>query len=606
MTDKNMQSLAAGTVLNGKWIILEFIAKGGMGEIYRAHQLNLKRDVAIKIVSKEWLQDIEEDEEEMENAFRRFRQEVLTMAQIRHPNVIQIYDFDKATVKSGEDEIEIEYIALEYIPGRTLKDTMREEGFYPEEDTMARWLEKTFIPMLEGVEAVHRAGILHRDLKPANVLMDGDIPKIADFGLARSCKLESMTCSLEIKGSPAYMAPEQFIDFKGTDNRTDIYSLGKILFEAADGKIPEKSIPFKQARLKKAETPFYEKIDRIIGKATDEKPENRYQDILEFKNDVLEALELFRTQPADGIKQHSQSGILLSRPRQIALGILGVLLVAALSFWAWHSIREHFLKAPAASENRRLEYTSGDPSYVTYPAGVPREVSTPDGTKLALVPGGEFMLPPTVAGGTGIKVKVDAFYMDATPVTNQQFVDFLNAIRTDLVVSSGAVKKGEQIYLYLGEATQGYEPIIFKDGVFRVKHSGHSACPVVRVTGYGARAYAEFYHRSLPSVSQWLWAASEARGSFPQSLFKPLKQPTPVMLMPENALGIRGLEIHFGNWVINDTPNVDTAQGKRSNGLAIIGGGEAGRGVNNKIPAPVIRQPWEAFEEVGFRCARVI
>jgi len=217
MPDKEQShSLPLGTVLNGKWVILEFIAKGGMGEIYRAHQLNLKRDVAIKIISKEWLDDIAEDPEEKENALKRFRQEVHAMAQIRHPNVIQIYDFDTAKITEGSETLELEYIALEYIPGRTLRDTMREEGFYPEKRETANWIRKYFLPVLDGVEAIHRAGIFHRDLKPENVLLDGDIPKIADFGLARSCKSSSMTLFNGDQGYAPVYGPRTVRGFQGS------------------------------------------------------------------------------------------------------------------------------------------------------------------------------------------------------------------------------------------------------------------------------------------------------------------------------------------------------------------------------------------------------
>ncbi len=594
MAEQNRYSLPAGTVLNGKWVILEFIAKGGMGEIYRAHQLNLKRDVAIKIVSKEWLQDIEGDEEELENAFRRFRQEVLTMAQLRHTNVIQIYDFDKATVRIDGDDVELEYIALEYVPGRTLRDTMRQEGFYPEEDNMASWLENTFLPVMDGVAAIHATGILHRDIKPANVLMDGSIPKIADFGLARSCKLESMTCSLEVKGSPAYMAPEQFIDFKGTDERTDIYSLGKILYEAADGKIPKKAIPFRQARLKETESPFYEQIDQIIRRATDENPANRFQSVQEMKEAVKKALERFHNQkPSGDEKAH---GIHLSKRTLTFAVAAGVLLAGLLSFWAWHSLQEHFLGSNRASGTGINAHTPSSEKYF-YPEGVPAEISAPDGATLKLIPGG--ILAPSNGIPAETPVSINPFYMDETPVTNQQFVDFLNSISSELKVQEAAVRRNGQIYLYLGEAVQGYEPIIYQDGLFRIKHSGHSACPVVRVTGYGAEAYAEFYGRRLPTAWEWLFAASAGTTSENPSLFGPVKFPIPVMMLPSNSFGIKGLNIHLGCWVTYVNKGDDR-------GLAVLGGGEAGGGSSEMLPAPVVRRAWEAFEEVGFRCARDI
>jgi serine/threonine-protein kinase len=112
--------LETGTVLNDKWVILELLGKGGMGEVYRAHQLNLKRDVAIKVISREWLQTLEDDVEEIEIGLQRFRREVQAMSQIRHPNVLQIFDYGCSTSinKNGID-VPIEYIVMEYVPGAT-------------------------------------------------------------------------------------------------------------------------------------------------------------------------------------------------------------------------------------------------------------------------------------------------------------------------------------------------------------------------------------------------------------------------------------------------------------------------------------------------------
>ena len=93
------------------------------------------------------------------------------------------------------------------------------------------WLLEYFLPILDGVEALHGEGIVHRDLKPENFLLDGKIPKIADFGLARSVKLEPVTRSTDMKGTPLYMPEEQFVDFRRADQLSDIYALGKILFE---------------------------------------------------------------------------------------------------------------------------------------------------------------------------------------------------------------------------------------------------------------------------------------------------------------------------------------------------------------------------------------
>jgi serine/threonine-protein kinase len=150
-------------VLNDKWVILELIGKGGMGEVYRTHQLNLKRDVAIKVISREWLQSLGDNAEEIEIGLQRFRREVQAMSQIRHPNVLQIFDYGSDSIEKDGEDYCIEYIVMEYIPGATLRFTMSEEGFHPEQETIKGWLEDYFLPVLDGVQANcgFRLGSLH-------------------------------------------------------------------------------------------------------------------------------------------------------------------------------------------------------------------------------------------------------------------------------------------------------------------------------------------------------------------------------------------------------------------------------------------------------------
>ena len=282
MTTLCKTMLKIGDVLNNKWVILSFIDKGGMGEVYRAHQTNLNRDVAIKVVSREWLESLDEGSGETETMVQRFRREVQAMAQIRHPNVLQVFDYDSIIVKKGDQDVSIEYIAMEYIPGGSLWVTMSEEGFYPDEAAVYKWIRRYFMPVLAGVKTLHDNGIVHRDLKPENIFMDQDAPKIADFGLARSCSLKPVTQSIDVKGSPPYMSPEHYFDFKRADQRADIYSLGKILFEAVDGKIKPGTIPFRTSKLEGTETPFFHELDQIIQTATAESKDERTKSVQEL------------------------------------------------------------------------------------------------------------------------------------------------------------------------------------------------------------------------------------------------------------------------------------------------------------------------------------
>jgi serine/threonine protein kinase len=295
MSDSSSHIFKIGYVLNDKWVIIEFVGKGAMGEVYRAHQLNLKRDVAIKVISQEMLESFEDDPDEIETAIHRFRREVQAMARVRHPKVLQIFDYGSETIHKDARDVPVEYIAMEYISGATLRFTMSEEGFYPEQDLIATWLSDYFLPLLEGVEAIHAGNIAHRDIKPENVLMDGKTPKIADFGLACSLCLKPVTQSLDVKGTPAYMSPEHFFDFKNADRQSDIYSLGKILYEAVDGKFTSKVLPFKEAGLENPDTTFLKKLDRIIQDATAEKKKGRLKSVSNLRIEILEAMDILKS-----------------------------------------------------------------------------------------------------------------------------------------------------------------------------------------------------------------------------------------------------------------------------------------------------------------------
>jgi serine/threonine-protein kinase len=183
--------LEKGIVLSGKWEILEHIAKGGKGEVYRARQVNLDREVVVKTISQEFLDSFEGDQEEIQAEMERFRREVLTMAQVHHPNVLQVYDHDRAVIQRVGQELALEYIVMEYIPGPTLRSTMPEEGLGKGEEAIREWIRSYFLLVLDGVEAIHSLGIIHRDLKPSNVLLDGPAPRILDFGLAGGVRWHS-------------------------------------------------------------------------------------------------------------------------------------------------------------------------------------------------------------------------------------------------------------------------------------------------------------------------------------------------------------------------------------------------------------------------------
>ena len=623
-------TLEVGTVLNDKWVILEFIGRGGMGEVYRAHQVNLKRDVAIKIVSRQWLASCEDNEEELETGLQRFRREVQAMAQVRHPNILQVFDYGSIAAEQEKEDATAEFIAMEYIPGSTLRSTMSEEGFYPETDLTRDWLRNYFFPVLDGVEAMHHFEIVHRDLKPENVLMDGKMPKIADFGLARSSRLTPVTQSMEIKGTLAYMSPEHFFEFGKADQQADIYSLGKILFEAIDGKLAPKRKPFKSVALEDPETPFFKELDLIIQRATAEDQEKRLESVTEFRKMLLEAIGIEKKRvseksESDAAEPPSPLSAFV-HPRWIMTGIAFVAIsIALMAFWLRNYSGEPGkstppLNAPQTTNGEKVSPSASEPAGTTSPSptSLPATLTAEDDVTLYLVPGDTVTLPENYGPNSGKTIKVPPFYIDETQVTNHQYVEFLNQVLSKISVEKGVVQADGQIWLLLGEVIEGYDPIVFRDNRFHIKKAAHAGCPVLRVTAYGAAVYADFYGRRLPTEAEWFQAVrtgikspeeptKNAAEAFEQSRASlsagGLTIHSPVILFEPNANGIRGLNEIVSEWGLR-IPEASASVNKVTTEYVILGGLKGPSDKEHAFPAPVSRQPWEAFEEAGFRCVR--
>jgi len=632
ITSESSRIFKIGHVLNDKWVIIEFVGKGAMGEVYRAHQLTLKRDVAIKVISREMLASLEDDPEEIETAIHRFRREVQAMARVRHHNVLQIFDYGSAVIPNEHHDIPVEYIVMEYIPGATLRFTMSEEGFYPEQDLIAAWLSDYFLPMLEGVEAIHAKDISHRDLKPENVLMDGTTPKIADFGLACSICMQPVTQSLDVKGTPAYMSPEHFFDFKNADRQSDIYSLGKILYEAVDGKISSKVLPFKGARLENPDTPFLKKLDKIIQDTTADKKEDRLKSVGDLRIVLKEALNILKTESIPDTPKTPKPIHFLYQPRFIWTGIvIAILSVAAMGFW-------HLLGEPGGKnvplkkpETIQMKLPSpGSNESLTMKTATPKTpepfILGKDGITLHLIPGGKFMTESKDTKNSGQTVQIAPFYMDEKKVTNHHFADFLNEMKNALVVENGIVKNNNKIWFYLGEGAEAIQQIIFKHDRFHLRDAEYAAYPVTRVTWYGASAYARHYGKRLLTESEWEYVVS--KHIIPGKQFFGEKTDNPKI---NNGKTSTGSQMHahmmdmdttfdddkgqpktlapkklgeiFKEWVIrNDTRQKSIYEDESKENIFYPSLTMATSQYPDH-PFKNFRYPWEAFADVGFRCA---
>lgn len=274
-----------GAVLSGRFRLIELIGKGGMAVVYKAEDLLLGATVAIKML----LSHVEEDDSMVE----RFIREAKASSRVMHPNLMKLLDY-------GEDEHGSPFLVVEYLPGKSLASLQKEQNVLGVNNTI-----HIFAQITEAVSAAHGKGLVHRDLKPSNVmLIESDeteyFVKVVDFGLAKqSAPTESQQLTLtgEVFGSPLYMSPEQC---RGeiVDYRSDIYSLGIMLYEALTGKVPfygenmvatiakhisEPPLPFQRIR---PDLYIPEKLEAVVMKALSKSPADRYASM----NDFYEAL----------------------------------------------------------------------------------------------------------------------------------------------------------------------------------------------------------------------------------------------------------------------------------------------------------------------------
>ena len=596
-----------GKVLADKWIIIELIGRGAMGEVYRAHQMNLKRDVAIKIISQDVMSEIADDPEELDIAFGRFQREVQTMAQVRHTNILTIYDYGEIKSGDGSGENRVAFIVMEFIPGNSLRFTLPEDGFDDVPELYAEWIRDYFVPVLDGVETLHNNKIVHRDLKPENIFLDGDIPKIADFGLARSQQMKAVTCSIEMLGTLAYMSPEQCADFKYAGYATDIYALGKILFEAVNGTLSKKAVPFTSVHIDNPQTHFLQKMSAIINKATAEKSGNRYQTIREFRNDLQQALDDFNG-GGDGkpIKSATENHLhKMVTNKQIKFLGAGVVILIAFVM-AVHLYDLFFKVDPTVSSPDEKIYIDKSDALVEHHAVTVENNTTPAETFLGR-DGSRMVLTGDLTNSTG---KKSLFYMDNRKITNFLFIEFLHKIEDRITVKNGIVRHEGKIVFYIGNGSAGEDKIIFDHDTFHLKNQDDGSKPVLRVTYHGAQMYAKQYGRELLTDKEWrsgyqyhLKDATQkeiaASTSRPQENFTMMMHYSPAAGGEKERVSVLdNMGETVKEWV-RVTKSVNSQTVSPGDDMPVSGVMDASR-VKNGAEA-LLRFPWEGFEDVGFR-----
>lgn len=275
-----MTEITIGTVMAGRYKVLSLIGTGGMANVFRARDTLERRDVAIKVLKSEYSEDAE--------FLRRFNSEAAAVLNLSHENIVSSYD-----VGQWEDN---HYIVLEYVAGNTLKEQIRAEAPFSNKRVISIGCQ-----LCDALAHAHANNIIHRDVKPQNVIMSGmGRAKMADFGIARFTDASTVTYMGDnVLGSVHYVSPEQARGEK-VDEKSDIYSLGIVLYEMATGRVPfdaETTVSVAIKHLQEDMIPPIEHnpdmgvaLNSIIMKATAKEPGQRYASMAELRRDLLRAV----------------------------------------------------------------------------------------------------------------------------------------------------------------------------------------------------------------------------------------------------------------------------------------------------------------------------
>jgi eukaryotic-like serine/threonine-protein kinase len=359
-----------GTEL-GHYRIVEKIGAGGMGEVYRARDEHLDREVAIKVLPPGTLSD--------ESSRKRFHKEAITLSRLNHPNIATIHDFD---TQQGVD-----FLVMEYIPGITLSEKLAGRPL-PEKEVVTLGSQ-----LAEGLSAAHEHGVVHCDLKPSNLRLTGDGRlKILDFGLAKlrlpvtaTAATESLSETGTMVGTLPYMAPEQLLAGE-IDARTDIHAAGAVLYEMATGQrlfADSERSQLIGAILRRPPRPpttlnprLSPELERIIGKCLEKEPDNRYQSAKEI------VVDLRRMMTASTIVAPATRPPLAARSwRPLPILVIAVLvLFAFLSAFTVRGWRAAHVSQPPASAHISslavlpLDNLSADPAQEYFTDGMTEEL----------------------------------------------------------------------------------------------------------------------------------------------------------------------------------------------------------------------------------------
>jgi eukaryotic-like serine/threonine-protein kinase len=281
MDPRTTSSQMIGTVLSGRYKLEAKLGSGGMSTVYLANDGTLDRAVAVKVMHREM--------SEQPDQLERFRQEARAVAKLSHPNVVAVID-------AGEDGGH-PYIVFEYVEGETLKQRIARLGALDTQEALAYAIE-----IARGLTVAHARNMVHRDIKPQNVLIDAEgRAKLTDFGISRQLEQDGMTATGRVLGTTDYVAPEQAMGHP-VDPRSDIYSLGVVLYEMLVGQVPfsadsQVGVAMKHVNeelpdVQRRRPEISAAVALVVERSTAKDPAERYEHVGEMIDDLSTALEV--------------------------------------------------------------------------------------------------------------------------------------------------------------------------------------------------------------------------------------------------------------------------------------------------------------------------
>ncbi len=589
MAQRKSRSSWIGESISNRYTIEAELGQGGMSAVYKANDPNLQRTVAIKLIHPHLSSDAE--------FVRRFEQEAAAVAQLRHPNIIQVFDFN-------HDE-DLYYMVLEFIPGDTLQAKVKALDKAGQKLSLAETVD-IIAPMCDAVGYAHEQGMIHRDLKPANIMIN---PKgqsiLMDFGVAKMLSGVQHTATGAIIGTAKYMSPEQARGGR-PDERTDVYSLGVILFEMLAGEAPfdaDSTVallmkhviePIPDIRTLNQDIP--EPLVKVVKKSLAKDKTERYQSAVEMAA-ALRASLLSQTPVADyeaTTLQSTSTGetAFTSTPPSVSstttpvteavkkggiptwvIGVSGAIALVVILILAIGA----FFIFSSSDDTPADEVIETDTTTIVSTAG--QQSTLPSSENMVRVPGDSYSVGVEVSGENYApmqQIELTEFWIDRYEVSNNQYTQFI--------------------------ADTGYEPPTHWSGT--TPPADEEDHPVNHIAWDAAATYCTWINKRLPTEAEWEVAArgSEGRlfpwGNNPNVVPLPQGGTYPTGSKPTNQSPFGVFDIAGNVWEWVDDPYNPIEQGNR-----VLKGGANGLIQNMAYRLQGDPNTTTMTDAAGIRCA---